>query len=498
MCLGSFVLSPKMIKEIVLAALMLLLPTFTSGQYDFDEAYFYPEAMQSDLDMFVKVVKQVHPAPWRYISERDFDAMVVDARRQLVRSKSIYEYMTIVQPILTALGDAHTRMELPPEFANYVQHEEPLIPIKAFPEEDKLYLLEELKAFRTLPAEAEILSINDVPTHIILDRMRASISVDGENTSYADHRIAQDFPLIFHRSVMRAPVFNIQFKDSEGKEGTAELKALTGDEIIRAGKEMEQPASSAQWTVESTNAGKYVWLRIPTLSRTAIAEQGIRPDRIIKQTRKMLDEAQSKVLIIDLRGTSGMEVHLAETVFQLFALHPFRALSKVHFRGQEAPYGITPDSFPAEQLSELENRSVPEGEGFSINEKDELLKMISPQRDPFRGEVFIITDGGTVEAAVCMASMLRKDKRGLVIGAETGGNGSSFCASRSFSFTTSKTGLRFYVPVVNYELDRGSHPTSASGIKPDMPIYQGTRKKDEHDAGIERDLRMFLGEWEEE
>ena len=475
-------------------ALIILLPVLGFAQYDFKEAYFYPEAMQEDLDQLVAVIKEVHPAPWRYISEGEFDALVNQVRRELNTSCSIYKYMDKLQELLSAIGDSHSTLELPIELAFRVNSEVPLIPIKVHIEDDQLFLTDELKAFRTLEEGVEILSINDIRASVIIEKMRSAISVDGANTSYADFLIANNFPLLFHRAVLRDAVFSVRYRTKGGMEKLVELKSLTRNEMELTGKSPDLVRKSLQWTKEAVDGGKYVWLRIPTLSRTAIASEGIRPDRILKDTQKLLRNEKAQILIIDLRGASGMEIHLSKKIYQLFATDPFRSLSNMMVSSFEMPVGIDPDGFPESGLQELQGRCIQQGGHYVLDEKDEVLQLISPRKDSFKGKVLIITDGGTIEAGTVLAAMVKRDGRGMVVGNETGSNGSSFCGGEGLSFTGKRTSVRFSISLVQYELDNGSYPVMAHGIKPDLPMY--FHVQDHAEAAIERDLFMFIREWE--
>ena len=75
-----------------------------------------------------------------------------------------------------------------------------------------------------------------------------------------------------------------------------------------------------------------------------------------------------------------MEIHLAERIYRLFALNPYKALSKVSYRSHEAPYGISPEGYPLQEMTELALRSKRSGEGYEIDPEDQLLQLISPER----------------------------------------------------------------------------------------------------------------------
>jgi len=99
-----------------------------------------------------------------------------------------------------------------------------------------------------------------------------------------------------------------------------------------------------------------------------------------------------------------------------------------------------------------------------------------------------------VEAGTALAAMVKRDGRGRIIGRETGSNGFSFCGGSGLSYTGSRTGIKFAVSVVNYSLDSGSKPINERGVKPDLPMYMHVQ--DHAEAVIERDLLMFIREWE--
>jgi C-terminal processing protease CtpA/Prc len=71
----------------------------------------------------------------------------------------------------------------------------------------------------------------------------------------------------------------------------------------------------------------------------------------------------------------------------------------------------------------LYQRFDKDSSGFYVgNErlKDGLSENFPPDKDVFKGKVYVLTGGGTVSAATYFASLVQKNKRGMIIGKETG------------------------------------------------------------------------------
>lgn len=483
-----------MVRTIVIFSILLFAHGM-NAQYDFDGAYYYPEAMKDDLDELVSAIEQMHPDPYRYHSEKEFDMIVKRVRQSFNEPRSIYEYMNGLMPVFHALGDAHTRMELPAEIAYRTMRDVPLIPLQVSVDGDRLYLMDELKGFRTIDPGSELVSINGFNSAEILEGMRKVICVDGKNASFADHTISMEFPLLYHRAIERARSFRIRYRTSDGAEKQAELKAITVPEMARSGREPVVKRKSYQWTNEQLDEGKVVWLRIPTLSRASIDEEGIRPERILKETEKLLSDSKVKVLVVDLRGTTGMEFHLAERVYRLFAKGPFRAIRNVHVRSFDQPLGVEVESFPNNELSLFKDRMILHDDIYELDPRDELIALVQSTKKPFGGEVFILQDGGTIEAGAALAMMNQRDKRARLVGKETGTNATAFCGGQFTRFVTRRTGLRFTIPMMRFELERGSNPVSSNGLKPDLEFHLRTNDPDHAEQAVEQDLLMFIGEW---
>lgn len=497
--LFTFVLPSSLPNTMFRISILTLLVTVTltaGAQYDFDGRYCYPESMREDLSELVQAIKAHHPDPYRYTSEPEFEAMVGQIRKSFDTPMSVYGYMNSIMPLLKTIGDAHTTLHLPLELEMMAVSKTPLIPVQVSVDGDRLYLMDELKGFRTIHPGSELVSINGFAAGDILKEMRLLVSNDGLNKSFTDHVISQRFPLLYHQAIERAASFEVVYKDPKGsKDLTARLKALSAQEMESAGRSPIVKNKSLQWTTELLQEGSIVWLRTPTFSDERIEKEGIRPERILKECAKQLESGGVRTLVVDVRGSSGMNFELAEAVYRMFAKGSFRALSNMQVQTFTADQRFKVESFPKLEMSLLKERMENKRGKYQLNPKDQSLSLVQSVKKPFTGDVYIIQDGGTIEAAAAVSVMTHRDKRGLIVGKESGTNATSFCGGRPMTIALRRTGVRLSMPLIKYQMERGSNPISAYGIRPDHQVHLRTNDPDHATQAVEQDLLMFISEW---
>jgi hypothetical protein len=481
-------------KLLVISLLLIAAPL--GAQYDFNGTYCYPESMKEDLDEIVSVIRSHHPDPYRYATKPEFDAHIDRIRRGFTEPLSVYDFMDRLMPLMDAIGDAHTYLQLPAELELQTMRNAPLIPVQVNVDGDRLFLMDELKGFRTIQPGSELISINGIPGEEILQKLRELVTTDGANTSYADHVITERFPLLFHRAFERSTQFEVRYKEPKaGAEQQAKLKALSAQQMASAGRSPVVSKKSFQWTSEVLEEGSILWLRIPTLSKEKIEQENIRPERILKECSKELEQPGMRTLVLDLRGCDGMEFQLAEAVYRLFSTGSFRILRNAVVRNPDKPVRLKLQSFPEEEMGLLRERMRKTSGAYELDPKDPVLALVQSIKRPFAGDVYIIQDGGTIEAAAGLSMMAHRDGRAKLVGKETGSNATSFCAEPAMTLVTRRTGVRLSVPLVKYEMERASNPVSVLGIKPDHQVHLRTNDPDHAQQAVEQDLLMFISEW---
>jgi hypothetical protein len=432
---------------------------------------FYPEDVHEDLQVLRRTIEQSHPDPFRYHTKVEMDLLFQSVDTSLRNPVTAEGFIRAVMPVLKAMGDANTSLGLPAAQAELYSHSVPLIPITVGVLGGKLYVDQELKGFRSFPPGSELLRINGRLSSRILATLRASQVPEGANTTRTDRRIGLKFPELYRRFVEDPDGFTIDYRAPDGTQGTKTVHAMTRDEMDRS---MGQRGFRLRsWRMEELRDVNTGWLTLESLDRKGLEKEGIAPEKFLSSVREAVRRDRLTTLVIDLRGAGGEDTGLADQVFSLIAKTPYRL-----FRAMSVRSGNIPDSYkyaqPAPEFyASLGTDFMPEPNGrMGLKPDDPRLQMTSPEKDAFQGTVYVLCDGGTVDAAAALVMLAKRSHRATLVGEETGSNATSYCAGQVLQITLPRTGCILRLPLVRFVPDGNPGTDPARGELPDHVVTQ--------------------------
>jgi hypothetical protein len=428
-------------------------------------ARFSPEEMRADLEILRGAIHQAHPDPYRYRTRTELDRIVDRVKTSCSLPLSVEQFADSAMPIFHAIGDAHTRLEMPVEYTEHLARDVPLIPITVRIIDGEIYLDGELKGFRSVPPGSRILAINGHAASGLLDRFMRLVVADGSDTTFRHRTIEREFATLYHRCMGPSASFDIRFRDPEGLERTERLFAITAEEMRRS-----MPASeivAVPWRSVIDEKTGVDWLTLSTLDRSELEAAGIKPQKFIEELSERLRQQDTKTLVIDVRGAGGTDLGVAEQVFKLIAQGPFRVVQQMSVRSASPPeayaYALPQDEFYASVGANF----LPDlNDAHTLRPDDPRLEHVQPSPKAFKGQVYLVQDGLTRDAGATLGMLARRTGRARIVGEECGSNAFSFCGGRELVITAPNTGMRFHIPLTRFvpdgspsgPVDRGELP----------------------------------------
>jgi C-terminal processing protease CtpA/Prc len=100
--------------------------------------------------------------------------------------------------------------------------------------------------------------------------------------------------------------------------------------------------------------------------------------------------------------------------------------------------------------------------------KSRFTREIEPRNNPYRGKVYLLTNGGSFSNSGIFTWMIRKHKRGLILGSTTGGSSWQLCGGPNKRIRLPNSGIQVEIPTTRYVL----HPANGmrGGVVPDRVI----------------------------
>ena len=430
-----------------------------------------PEALLEDLSIIRQTVEQAHPDPFRYRSKAEMDKLFDDIAASLSVPITAEEFIQATLPAFRAIGDAGTTLNPSPALQQVYEHSEPLIPVTVSVISGRLYLDEELKGFRSLPTACEILSINGRSATKVLAKLRNNQVPEGGDTTLLDRRIERDFPVMYRRYVERAAKFVISFRTADGTTDERELFGLTKDEMRQTYR--PKGYDLQPWRLEEFPATNSAWLTLATMDPSELERQRFSSERFLSNVLDALNKGKASTLVIDVRGASGNDLGMAEQVFSIIGLEPYRVVKSVSIRSGRVPDSYRYATPTPEFFASVGGMYMPEAKGRrELRPDDPRLKPIRPLSKAFQGKVYVVTDGRTTGAAAAFVMMAKRNGRARTVGEELGSNSSSFCAGKVLEITLPRSGCVLHVPLTRYTPEGTPAGPADRGEMPDYRVPQ--------------------------
>jgi Peptidase family S41 len=395
-----------------LLLVVFLLITFNLiGQ----ETKFSKQDLKVDLDSLVSYIEQVHLNPYTCISKKKFYRNIELCKKNLSDSTSIIKYFTLISPILSNLNDGHTGVAFPyTEWKNINPFCFPFKPKISM--EGKLFAPENQTE---LPKNAEIVSINGIPSKQIVDKLVGSIS--GESKNFRLSCLKNSFLERFGAFYGYKTSYLISYKFGKDKV-SATISGIKLSDLLASIK-------IKRLTTKNNNSSRFYEYKTLSDGKTGIIDFKHFEDldmftHFLDTVFTQIKQDQTENLIIDLRNNDGGYSALGDELFQYISKVPFAQFGKEIVKyskiRSQSYMDIRNTGFMKSWTDSAYNRYVAPKYG-TIETSFEKLRGLRENPLRFNGNVYILTSSQTFSSASDFAWCFQYFNMGKVIGEETGG-----------------------------------------------------------------------------
>jgi hypothetical protein len=378
---------------------------------------FTRRELKEDFRQLQNILNRLHPSLHGPVSKHEFNRMCFEVHDAIDTSLGLEEFYKVIGPIVTSLGCGHTSIWMPRDY--WKNMDRGLFPVELIFLKDGVCCKAAFDRYQTVPYGSRILSINGNPIEQIVANLKPYISADALSNGYRDFRLNKRFSYLY--------ALFYGFQDDFEVKYSAPLRSETHC--------CKCDPVSIQKVRNNFQFSPILDLRYPHPEELAIMRISsfyyMDNDKFctfIDRSFEELHQRGTKNLIIDIRGNDGG--------CPFCAAHLLSYLADESFTYFEKPYGKFAD----------------------------LAEPLSVQEKRFRGNLFILIDGGCFSTSGQFCSLLKYHKIGRLIGSETGG--AHICNESKKIIELKHTRLRV-------EVARGSFETAVKGmteshgIKPD-------------------------------
>ncbi|WP_281231335.1 S41 family peptidase [Flavobacterium gelatinilyticum] len=430
----------------------------------------------ADLKLMKEIIEKQHPDPFRYISKEQWERNFKVNIQNIQKKQTYLEFLNN----LPKIKDGHLSVSAPEEFyTTYFREKLSYFPIPLIMVDNRLFV--NIKCSE-VPYLSEIKSINGTETPDIIKQISEHIQGEGEIKTGIEEQISEDFPSNYALFIEPyANKFDIEYyNDQSNKELTkTTLKACNYYEIYYRSSQKVKPINKAENAVSID----YQFYKEQLTGKLTINTFDLPENEVYQKFSdffKRINKEGYKNVIIDVRSNSGGDPKMAAILYSFISQKNFE--NKFNFKAKSITLTHTENLVDTNgarvneaDVTDYENflyqRFTANGNMFFGNEriKEGILENFPADKDTFSGNVYVAIGGKTFSAAVYFAKLVQDNKRGVLIGQETGGNANNTFAGYFLNYKLPKTKviLRFSFT----DLYFGDNPPSVKrGIFPEINL----------------------------
>ncbi len=446
--------------------LLVCLPLHSSAQSTPQQAEkFTPAQLREDFTLFRQALEEAHPGLYRYTSKEVFDAKFDSTYATFNRSMTEQDFYTSVKPLVTLIRCGHTKFMPKGEPGgdyNYWYHTDQLFPLKLYVTAGKAHILYHYADGAVAPAGAELLAINGKSFQEIQQKLLPNLSfADGlvQTTKYMD--MSQYFSGHYAAFVDAAPVYTVTYRGGDGEAVTADypavsLETIKASEQKKAEGKAEQPPYRLSFSEDNVAVLEIDWF---------MNSKKLKFKKFMTDAFKTIKERNPKALIIDVRNNEGGMDGLGMLLSSYLADKPYQYFSRV-VSNSDKKFSFSDKAHEPWYYWYFRSRMKKNNRGTFDVQPAKYLRELTPQRDAYTGDVYILTNGWSFSVTGEFAAVVHNMGRAIFVGQETGG---AYQGDNSgyFSFLPlPNTKVVLGIPLWSYYTAVSNEPVKDRGVIP--------------------------------
>lgn len=415
---------------------------------------FTKQDLKDDFKYAVELLKKQHPNPYKFTDTVTFNRKMDSLMNRLDKDPSLVSALRY-SPV-QLFNDVHLKLDYDAERVEDVLYAINNFPLATATFKDRIIV--NTKG-ATIPFGAEILSINKMPAAKLLSEIGYATYSDGFIKTGAD-RTANNLSLFFSLIFPETTSYDIVYKEYGAKNAaTVQLKAVDAKTGYHSRSLAELPFNSflkrAYITKEYQEKESTAILTVLTFM--------LDENAMYKELNNFFAEVKKrniKNVIIDIRSNGGGNPNMSALLYSFVALKPFDNVfnyrtKNIQLHESENLLNAYGAKMGEEDIKQTENFlkqrfDYDSAAAFYYGNARLTEGSISnypPDKNNFKGNVYVLISGGTVSAATYFAALFKNNKRGVLVGTETGSGEASTTAAWFNTYMLPKTKSKLTVPM---------------------------------------------------
>ena len=201
------------------------------------------EEQLADFEVFRYTLEEVHPGLYRYRDKSEIDAAFATLKGELSAPLTDRQLNGAFARFFTEVQCGHTYHLARLRYYRWLENNGYYFPFPVKRDGNRLYVTNELDK-ATFIRNAEIISMNSVPTADILAKIDKHIAADGRGETYRQRMTEKNFEKYYHAFVDTSRTTYLELRPVNGVEATVILHHLTLDQLEAHVRSMTRSLSS--------------------------------------------------------------------------------------------------------------------------------------------------------------------------------------------------------------------------------------------------------------
>lgn len=432
------------IRRYIFLGIIFALNTFNTVVAQVDIKGLSSEQLQEDLDHLVAGLERYNPAMYAYGSETVFKKKIVAIKNAIHAPIDAIEWFKLLCLAVEEVEEGHITIGTKEDafYRGFLKGRFKSLPLSVQFLGERAYVWNNLSRENGLERGDEILSINGRSMPEIRALIFQYTNSDGAINTFKQKRLSKELSARYFWFIEQSNVFIIEYRKRHSEKiEKIQLEALTRAEMSKWSikRSLKKDVFKGINAVYSLAVEKEIaTLTLRSFNEVIIKQNELESYEFYERIFKRLRQNRVQHLILDVRGNIG---GMKEFVDDLLAF-TLKKKCKGTFREL-----ITWDG----------------------------TKVVSnfPKRNKwfFKGDIYILTDGGTYSTAALIAQYLHDFGNATLIGEETGSRYEGFAAGNFHYVTLPNSKIQIGIPNkwVKNTLPKRPQETNR-GLLPDYPV----------------------------
>ncbi len=428
-----------------------------------------PELLKEDFNIFRNSIQDIHPGLYWYADSTEIAKRFQQIENVLTQDMQLKEYYRLLQKFYVGIRCGHSWMSMPWAWRKPTDEGPYRIPLNFYLEKDRIVVFQDLSKDQNIGVGYEVISINDVSAKTLLDTLTQYTPTDGYAKTRQISILASNFSRYYQVHYGMDSIFTIQLKkDNQKTEYT--LKGLTNEEANdRSDERYKLVKRSSKMLTYQVLENQVAYLKISSFDKEEIKNGKQNYKSFLKATFSEMREKNIDKLILDLRGNGGGEDNYGATLASYLLDKPFDYYLRMEAVTNKFRYNEYSYQRGFNTMGKLLKKDKQKPGTWTYNLSRQVKKQ-KPVKNPFKGELIMLINGGTFSASSEVAGILHSNKRAMFIGDETGGGYYGNNSAMMYGIQLPNSKINYYLPVIRYYVAVDHPPFKGRGLIPDIYI----------------------------